>query len=467
MMFSTTPAFRSLLRLLTATVNAIPLAALGQDIVINEVDADQAGSDSAEFVELYDGGVGSTSLDGLVLVFFNGSDDASYLAFDLDGFSTNDDGLFVIGNPGVPNVSIEVDPGNFGAIQNGADGVALFTGNGSDFPNDTPVTEDNLIDAIVYGTDDSDDFDLLDVLTPDQSQINDTSAESMARVPDGGSARDTSTYINQAPSPGLRNKADEDLNLGISINPGSLSESAAAAAIATITRTGPTTAAAALMIETSDASEVSVQASASFAAGEASITVDVMPVDDLWADGTQSVTITVREENNALNPAETTVEVLDDGDENAIVVNEVYPAVDIFSGDANGDGEIDSGFDEFVELVNASDATYDLSGFTLQDTATVRHTFPAGTIVDPGCAIVIFGGGTIAEGLLEEFGSALVQKANGANEFGLSLNNSGDIVTIRNLDDIEVAGTAWDAANPAEGSLTRSPDITGDFDTIR
>ncbi len=33
-------------------------------IVINEIDADQAGTDTAEFVELYDGGVGNVSLDG-------------------------------------------------------------------------------------------------------------------------------------------------------------------------------------------------------------------------------------------------------------------------------------------------------------------------------------------------------------------------------------------------------------------
>jgi len=52
-------------------------------IIINEVDADTPGVDSLEFVELYDGGTGNTDLSGLVIVFFNGSDDASYPAFDL------------------------------------------------------------------------------------------------------------------------------------------------------------------------------------------------------------------------------------------------------------------------------------------------------------------------------------------------------------------------------------------------
>jgi hypothetical protein len=54
-------------------------------VVINEIDADTPGADVAEFIELYDGGLGNTSLAGLALVFFNGSNDVSYAVFDLDG----------------------------------------------------------------------------------------------------------------------------------------------------------------------------------------------------------------------------------------------------------------------------------------------------------------------------------------------------------------------------------------------
>ena len=302
------------------------------------------------------------------------------------------------------------------------------------------------------------------MLTPGQDQINDTATESMARVPDGGTPRDTSSYVNQAPSPGLRNKADENLNLGISIAPAALSESSPTPAVATITRTGPTDAEANILIEASDTTEVFVDSGAVFAIGEASIEINIEPVDDLWSDGTQAVTITVREENNALNPAEATIDIEDDGDEDGIVVNEVYPAVDNFNGDANGDGEILNSLDEFVELVNASNVALDISGFTVWDSFNLQHTFPDGTIVDPGCAVVVFGGGNIEEGLLEEFGNALVQKTSTANEFGLNLNNSGDIISIRNLDDVEVAGTSWGAVNSGDGSLTRNPDITGAFE---
>src|SRR5262245_21039874 len=46
-------------------------------VLINEVDADSSGADTAEFVELY--GPPNTPLDGLCVVFFNGSNDGSYL----------------------------------------------------------------------------------------------------------------------------------------------------------------------------------------------------------------------------------------------------------------------------------------------------------------------------------------------------------------------------------------------------
>jgi hypothetical protein len=57
------------------------------NVMINELDADTPGSDAAEFVELYDGGVGNTPLTGLTVVFYKGEDDTVYAAFDLDNYS--------------------------------------------------------------------------------------------------------------------------------------------------------------------------------------------------------------------------------------------------------------------------------------------------------------------------------------------------------------------------------------------
>ncbi|MEN8173591.1 MAG: hypothetical protein ABFS03_12025, partial [Chloroflexota bacterium] len=182
------------------------------DVVINELDADQAGTDSAEFIELYDGGAGNTDLTGTVLVLFNGSDDASYLAFDLDGMSTDAEGYFVLcaNAATTANCDLDVLP-DTNLIQNGADAAALLVGDAVDFPNDTPVTTDGLIDAIVYDTDDSDDAGLLVLLNAGQPQVNerdggDGTGHSNQRCSNGsGGARNTDTYAQFEPTPGAAN----------------------------------------------------------------------------------------------------------------------------------------------------------------------------------------------------------------------------------------------------------------------
>ncbi len=179
------------------------------DVLINEVDSDTPSYDTLEFIELYDGGDGSTALDGFVVVLMNGSDDASYDAFDLDGYSTDADGYFVIGT--VAGADLYVAPGSQGWLQNGADAVALYVGDAADFPNDTPVTTASLIDAIVYDTDDSDDAGLLPLLNMAQPQINedglgDKDNQSNQRCPNGsGGARNTDTFTQFAPTPGAAN----------------------------------------------------------------------------------------------------------------------------------------------------------------------------------------------------------------------------------------------------------------------
>ena len=123
-------------------------------------------------------------------------------------------------------------------------------------------------------------------------------------------------------------------------------------------------------------------------------------------------------------------------------------------GDANGDGG-NGHFseDEFVEIVNNSDLPINLTGWTFADNAAIRHEFPAGTILPPHCAIVIFGGGTPTGA----FGNALVQTASTG---ALSLNNSGDDLTLNNgLADVVSYTYGSEAGN--NQSLTRDPDLTG------
>ena len=153
---------------LTVTVEAEePPVATG--VVINELDSDTPSTDVAEFVELYDGGTGATDLSGLVLVLYNGSNDLSYAAFDLDGRSTGATGYFTAGNAAVTGVDL-VFGSNF--LQNGQDAAALYVGDATSFPNGTAVTTANLVDAVVYDTDDADDAGLLALLNPGQPQVN-------------------------------------------------------------------------------------------------------------------------------------------------------------------------------------------------------------------------------------------------------------------------------------------------------
>ncbi|MFD2543265.1 T9SS type A sorting domain-containing protein [Lacinutrix gracilariae] len=143
-----------LLSLLISTVS------FGQ-VVINEIDAATVGTDVDEFIELK--GTPGASLDGLVVVLFNGSGDTSYAAFDLDGKTLDANGFFILGN--TPIISgTDFDMGASNVLQNGADAVAIYNGDDTDFDTGTAATVTNLVDAIVYGTNDSDDVDLLAAL---------------------------------------------------------------------------------------------------------------------------------------------------------------------------------------------------------------------------------------------------------------------------------------------------------------
>ncbi len=182
--------------------------------VINEVDVDTPSTDTAEFIEIYDGGTGNTSLEGLVLVFFDGGDDESYLALDLDGLTTNSDGYFVAGNAAVASAVITFANG---ALQNGADAVALYIGSASDFPANTAATTTNLLDAVVYGTDDATDVGLLTLLLAGQTQMNEAGARnadavSMGRCANGsGGQRISSTLALVSPSPNEPNNCGSPL----------------------------------------------------------------------------------------------------------------------------------------------------------------------------------------------------------------------------------------------------------------
>ena len=179
-------------------------------VLINEADVDQGDTDAAEFIELY--GNPYESLDGLVLVLYDGLHNVVYRAYDLSGYSCDSGGFFVICGDvnNCPDCDLDVFP-DLDFIQDGSDALALYSGDITDYSNGTIVVAANLVDALVYDTSDPYDVDLLAVLTPGQPQINENAngnsiANSMQRSPDGaGGARVTTQYIVQIPTPGSSN----------------------------------------------------------------------------------------------------------------------------------------------------------------------------------------------------------------------------------------------------------------------
>jgi hypothetical protein len=124
----------------TASVSVVAVAALG--LVINELDYDNAGTDSAEYVELWNGSTDVVDIDGFDLVFVNGSGGASYRTVSLTG-TLNPLQYVVVGPQGVldaaPAAAIKVLLAGNDLVQNGQpDGVVLFD------------AADAVVDAIAY-----------------------------------------------------------------------------------------------------------------------------------------------------------------------------------------------------------------------------------------------------------------------------------------------------------------------------
>ena len=185
-------------------------------IVINELDSDTPSTDDREFIELKST-TPNFSLDGYVLVFFNGNATSttanqSYFTIDLDGLTTDANGIILIGNSLVSPAPDKLFPDNI--IQNGADGVGIYLGNASDFPEFTLATTTNLIDALMYDTNDADATALMNLLGVtvqyNEGQNSLQTTQSVQRKSDG-------TYETKNPTPGANNDGSGIIFNGITI----------------------------------------------------------------------------------------------------------------------------------------------------------------------------------------------------------------------------------------------------------
>jgi len=133
--------------LMTNMVNA-------QALVINEIDYDQPGVDSAEYVELYNAGPNPVNLGDFRLMLFNGSTSGTtgnkpYDSIALPSQTLNAGAFFVIcGNSGkVPNCNLTFNAAT-NAIQNAASATATTPSPDAVYLQD--IQQGNIIDVVSY-----------------------------------------------------------------------------------------------------------------------------------------------------------------------------------------------------------------------------------------------------------------------------------------------------------------------------
>jgi len=183
-------------------------------IVINELDSDTPSIDNLEFIELKSD-TPNFSLNGYVVVFFNGSTngmDSSYLTIDLSGYTTDINGILLIGSTNVSPVPQLLIPENM--IQNGADAVGVYLASPLDFPDRTLATSTNLIDALAYDTSDADDTVLMGLLGLTQ-QINEN--QNGKKTSESIQRNDNGTYTVKTPTPRQLNDGSGVVLNGVTI----------------------------------------------------------------------------------------------------------------------------------------------------------------------------------------------------------------------------------------------------------
>ena len=176
-------------------------------------------------------------------------------------------------------------------------------------------------------------------------------------------------------------------------------------------------------------------------------------VDDAEEEPTETVTITASASGFA--DATTSIDIIDNDAAATLAVNELLadPPAGV---DVNGDGVANTGSDEFIEFFNVTAAQLDLSGWTISDTNSVRHTFPDGTLLDPSCALVVTS--TEDGASLPAFvGTTQVQASSTGS---LGLNNAGDTITVLDAEGSSVINLLYGNEASNDESLNLDPDFT-------
>lgn len=146
-------------------------------------------------------------------------------------------------------------------------------------------------------------------------------------------------------------------------------------------------------------------------------------------------------------------------------LNEILADPGTLAGDANCDGVINTTQDEFIEIVNDTGSTADLSGATISDAVQVRHTFAAGTTLADGASLLVFGGGTprfdgsstsAEPWCIDLQGTEAIVASTGT----LGLNNTGDDIVLRAASGDPLDSFSYGSEGDSDESLVRSPELT-------
>ncbi|HEX2779996.1 MAG TPA: lamin tail domain-containing protein [Gemmatimonadaceae bacterium] len=125
-----------------------------------------------------------------------------------------------------------------------------------------------------------------------------------------------------------------------------------------------------------------------------------------------------------------------------VIVNEIM---------ANEPGSSTAG--EYVEVVNVGGTAIAIGGWTISDGTAVRHTFAAGTTLNPGQGIVVFAG---ASGIPAGTPNAIASSTG-----SLNLANAGDQVILKNGTTVIDSFSYGSSLAGSDGvSMNRNPDLT-------
>jgi hypothetical protein len=192
-----------------------------QGLVINEMDYDQPGQDTSEFIELYNSSANAIDLGLYSIVFLNGNGNVFYDTVALPSFSLMPNDYFVIcGFSNVSNCDLLLSGVTTqGFIQNGSpDAIAIVE----------TANFNNIIDAVSYegtvATAGYFETQGVSLLASDSASSN-RPYLGLSRVPDGQDASNNSTdFIPKCITPGFTNGTSTNIDSTACLDPNSITK---------------------------------------------------------------------------------------------------------------------------------------------------------------------------------------------------------------------------------------------------